>query len=534
MRAGRSLRRTATFWRRSIQARVVVSVLVLTALVSFVIGYTLMRQISDGVVSAKVKSSVDLVVSETSDAQARLEAAAGTHIDANSQLSQLVSTVVQRGLAQGYDVLLTGPVLSTSTGAAEIRKSPGLDIKSVPTGLISTLQGADPPGIAWTYSSLVYDDQSGRTGTPAVVAGSLLHLPSTGDTYTLYFVFPLDHEQATVDLVRSSLITSGTLLLPLVAGVTWLVTRQVVRPVRLARRVAERLSAGRLEERMHVRGDDDIARLAGSFNAMAANLQRQIRQLEDMSASQRRFVADVSHELRTPLTTVRMAGDVLHDARARFDPATARAAELLQKELDRFEALLGDLLEISRFDAGAASLDLEDTNITDLVNRVVGSLAPLAEQRNVVTRVVAPQTPCVAEVDRRRVERIILNLVTNAIDYADSPEVVVRVRSTPDATGVAVRDFGLGLQPGDEIKVFNRFWRADPSRTRLTGGTGLGLSISREDAILHGGTLQAWGSPQRGAQFVLTLPRRAGDPITSEPLPLQPRDTGEPTLADVP
>ncbi len=262
MRVGRSLGHAATFWRRSIQARVVVSVLVLTAIVSSVIGYTLMKQIADGIVEAKVKSSVDLVVSETSDAQARLSAAAGTHIDANSQLSQLVSTVVQRGSVQGYDVLLTGPSVAGSVGAAEIRKSPGLDIQTVPPGLITTLQGPSAPGVAWTYSRAVYDDSSDLNGVPVLVAGSLLHLQSTDATYTLYFVFPLNHEQATIDLVRSSLITSGTLLLPLIAGVTWLVTRQVVSPVRLARRVAERLSAGRLEERMHVRGDDDIARLA--------------------------------------------------------------------------------------------------------------------------------------------------------------------------------------------------------------------------------------------------------------------------------
>ena len=115
---------------------------------------------------------------------------------------------------------------------------------------------------------------------------------------------------------------------------------------------------------------------------MAASLQKQIRQLEELSRVQRRFVSDVSHELRTPLTTVRMAGDVLHDARSRFDPPTARAAELLQNELDRFELLLSDLLEISRFDAGAAVLDLEDVNLVDLAHRVVDSTRPLAERRS--------------------------------------------------------------------------------------------------------------------------------------------------------
>jgi two-component system, OmpR family, sensor histidine kinase MtrB len=296
--------------------------------------------------------------------------------------------------------------------------------------------------------------------------------------------------------------------------------------------VAERLASGRLEERMHVRGDDDIARLGTSFNQMAASLQKQIRQLEELSRVQRRFVSDVSHELRTPLTTVRMAGDVLHDARDRFDGPTARAAELLQKELDRFELLLSDLLEISRFDAGAAVLELEDVNIVDLAHRVVESTRALAERRGIRVVVQAGERPCVAEADGRRVERIVRNLVTNAIDYADSVDVVVLVESDDAATALAVRDYGIGLKPGEAAMVFNRFWRADPARARTSGGTGLGLSISLEDAHLHGGWLQAWGEPGRGSQFRLTLPRRAGDPISSSPLPLVPGDAGTRSAAD--
>jgi two-component system sensor histidine kinase MtrB len=249
---------------------------------------------------------------------------------------------------------------------------------------------------------------------------------------------------------------------------------------------------------------------------------------------QRRFVSDVSHELRTPLTTVRMAGDVLHDARTRFDPPTARAAELLQKELDRFELLLSDLLEISRFDAGAAVLELEDVNIVDVAHRVVESTRALAERRGIRVVVRAGVRPCVAEADGRRVERVVRNLVTNAIDYADSVDVVVLVESDDDATALAVRDYGIGLKPGEAAMVFNRFWRADPARARTSGGTGLGLSISLEDAHLHGGWLQAWGEPGRGSQFRFTLPRRAGDPISSSPLPLVPRDAGPATPTGAP
>jgi two-component system sensor histidine kinase MtrB len=366
-----------------------------------------------------------------------------------------------------------------------------------------------------------------------VVTGTQVVLPADGGTYTLYYLFPLTEQEATLSLVRRALVTGGVLLLLLVGAVTWLVTRQVVTPVRLARRTAERLASGRLEERMQVRGHDDIARLGTSFNQMAASLQNQIRQLEELSRVQRRFVSDVSHELRTPLTTVRMAGDVLHDARARFDPPTARAAELLQKELDRFELLLSDLLEISRFDAGAAVLDLEDVSIVDLAHRVVESTRALAERRGIRVVVVAGRRPCLAEVDSRRVERIVRNLVTNAIDYSDSTDVKVLVNSDGHATALAVRDYGVGLKPGEAAMVFNRFCRADPARARTSGGTGLGLPISLEDARLHGGWLQAWGEPGRGCQFRLTLPRLAGDPITESPLPLVPADTG-PEPAAVP
>jgi two-component system sensor histidine kinase MtrB len=260
---------------------------------------------------------------------------------------------------------------------------------------------------------------------------------------------------------------------------------------------------------------------------MASNLQRQIRQLEELSRLQRRFVSDVSHELRTPLTTVRMAGDVLHDARADFDPVTSRAAELLQTALDRFETLLADLLEISRFDAGAAVLDAEDVDLVDVARRVADTTSALAAQRH--TRVVVhdPGHPCPAEADVRRVERIVRNLVTNAIDHAESSDVHLYVGGDDHSAAIAVRDHGIGLAPGESAMVFNRFWRADPARARTSGGTGLGLSISLEDTHLHGGWLQAWGRPAEGAQFRLTLPRRLTQPLRHSPLPLVPVDAKE-------
>ncbi|HSE72264.1 MAG TPA: MtrAB system histidine kinase MtrB [Nocardioidaceae bacterium] len=519
------MRRAATFWRRSIQARVVVSTLLLSAIVVSLVGWILLRQITDGLVAGKTQASVADATRGAFEAQARLAAAPGTEFDSSAQLDQLVASIVARGDVQGYDVVLDGPVQpdgEVSVVGGGVRKSPDVSTVSIPDPLRSVVESKQ--GTSWTYSVIRYESDTGLRPVPGVVAGSQITLPSDGGTYSLYYLFPMTEQEQTLSLVRRSLFSGGTLLLALVGGLTWLVTRQVVTPVRLARRVAERLASGRLEERMHVRGDDDIARLGTSFNQMAASLQKQIRQLEELSRVQRRFVSDVSHELRTPLTTVRMAGDVLHDARDRFDPVTARAAELLQKELDRFELLLTDLLEISRFDAGAAVLDLEDVDLVDLAHRMVDATKPLADRRDTRVVIRAPQGPCVVEVDVRRVERIVRNLLSNAIDYAEGKPIEIYVASGVDASALAVRDHGVGLKPGEAAMVFNRFWRADPARARTTGGTGLGLSISLEDARLHGGWLQAWGEPGNGAQFRLTLPRRAGDRISKSPLPLVPAD----------
>jgi two-component system sensor histidine kinase MtrB len=355
--------------------------------------------------------------------------------------------------------------------------------------------------------------------------------PSWGEVQAFYF-FPLSDVVSQAQLVVNTITVTGIAIVAVIALVVFFVTRLVVNPVRVAARTAQRLSNGLLDQRMEVTGEDDLAALAASFNQMAETLQRHILRLEDMSRLQRRFTSDVSHELRTPLTTVRMAADLLFNSRDEFDPAAARSAELLQTELDRFESLLSELLEISRFDAGFAALDSEPTNLAPLLQRVVERLASVAERAKVTIHLDLPADPVVAEVDVRRVERILRNLIGNAIEHGEGKQVKVRLAAREGAAAITVRDYGVGLKPGEEKLVFNRFWRADPSRARQTGGTGLGLSISVEDARLHGGWLEAWGAPGQGAQFRLTLPTRAGKRLVSSPLRLVPTDFRPPTEAE--
>ena len=515
-----------SLWRRSIQARVVISTLVLSAIVVALVGWILQRQVASGLLAGKQNAAVSEAAAGVQSAQAQLTASASTgQLDPDAMIGQLIDNLSGRaGQSRLFELVVTGPVgPDVGLPSRSTQTTPGVDPVSVPQSLRDRVEAV--PGVWWEYTSFVTNDQPAQRDVPGLAVGSQVQLPSAAGTYALYYVFPLTEQEQTLGLVTRAMITAGTLLLLLLGAIALLVTRQVVTPVRLARRIAERLAAGRLEERMQVRGEDDIARLGTSFNQMATNLQRQIRRLEDLSRVQRRFVSDVSHELRTPLTTVRMAADVLHDAREGFGGSTARSAELLQAELDRFESLLTDLLEISRYDAGAVVLELDDVDLRLIAHSVVDALQAVADRYGTKVVIDEPRHACTAAADPRRIERIVRNLVSNAIEHSEGRDVVVRVGRDRWSVALSVRDHGVGLRPGEAAMVFNRFWRADPARARTSGGTGLGLAIASEDANLHGGWLQAWGEPGRGSVFRLTLPVRAGEALHRSPLPLRPGDT---------
>ena len=509
--------RPVLLWRRSLQFRVVATTLLVSATVVVALGMILVDRISDGLVETKREQAVDEAEYGQSYALAQLQSLGGIgDPDLIDSLRRVVANLSARGARAGRFAVAIRTDTENNTRLAPLYVSPAEQSNiDIPPRLSALLDQRNL--LAYQFVRTSIGDGPER---PFLVVGA--PVDTRAGAFQLFYFFPLDDEVAAVDLVQNTLIAIGALLLFLLAAIVAILTRQVVTPVRMAARTAERLSAGLLEERMAVRGEDDLARLAHSFNQMAANLQRQIVQLEDLSRLQRRFTSDVSHELRTPLTTVRMAADVLHAARRDFDPAVGRSAELLQTEVDRFETLLTDLLEISRYDGGFAVLEPDVTDVRVLVRRVAEGLEPLAERVGVELETELPDEPVVAEVDTRRVERILRNLVGNGLEHGEGKPVRVTLASGDDAVAVTVRDEGVGLKPGEAQVVFNRFWRADPSRARQTGGTGLGLSISLEDARLHGGWLQAWGEPGRGAQFRLTLPARAGGRLTSSPLPLEP------------
>lgn len=505
-----------SLWRRSLLLRVTATTLVLSIVVMTILGFLLLSRVTTGLLDSAERTAVTEASAGLADAQ-RISAAAASGTSAASPAS-VVDTIVaslaaRAGSPPQYDVLL---LAGETEGTAPERGTNLVSDASVPPELRETVLLTQRQ--SWTYTEIRYLD--GRSA-PGIIVGAPLAVTDVG-TYELYYLFPLTNEASTLDLVRSTVIGTGVLLVILLGAVAAIVTRQVVTPVRSAARVAEQFSEGHLRERMSVRGEDDLARLAMAFNDMAASLEQQIHRLEELSAVQQRFVSDVSHELRTPLTTIRMAADLIFESRGELDPPTARSAELLQNQLDRFENLLGDLLEISRYDAGAAVLDLENVDLVALVRRAVESARPLAERRGSAIEVTALSDPCLVECDPRRVDRILRNLIDNAVEHGESQPIDVTVGGDGSAVAVTIRDHGVGLSDDDIAHVFDRFWRADPARARTTGGTGLGLSIALEDTRLHAGWLEAWGAPGEGACFRLTLPCRAEVVLDRSPLPLVP------------
>jgi two-component system, OmpR family, sensor histidine kinase MtrB len=505
-------------WRRSLQLRVAVTTMLLSGLVVIIAGILSVGAISSGVLDSKRNAAHAEVINGVRVIQDQLAAAAPQDKNGLNRATQaLLDTVGNRGAAAGLFSIVV--VVQGATPSV----SGSTDVADVPQQLRALVEQGK---FADMFSPVRAGD---GTFTKGLIVGA--PVPRQQSAVQLYYLFPLEAEQRTLTLVRNTVLLTGILLVALLAVVALMVTRQVVRPVRVAAEVAERFASGRLRERMTVRGEDDLAALAASFNDMADSLQGQITKLEEMSRLQRRFTSDVSHELRTPLTTIRMATDVLHASRPDFEPHVARSAELLHAELDRFESLLADLLEISRYDAHVAVLEPDPIDLRSLVRSSVDTVAAVAERAHTGIEVDMPDGPVVADVDSRRVERILRNLLVNAVEHSEGRPVEVALRGDGRAVAVTVRDHGVGLRPGEAALVFDRFWRADLSRNRRTGGTGLGLSISLEDARLHGGWLHAWGRPGHGAQFRLTLPVHSGDPVVSSPLPIEPADVTRPAGA---
>ena len=508
---------------QSLAIKVILSTVLLSLGVISLVGSALNSRLSDGLRSSAFNSALSeskftffdaeykLAISRDSTTEARKKILADIVVNATTQ----VVKEARREIIFLKVPANTNKKVSYEMASARIKSS------SIPADLRKRVVSGTK-----IENSYAQAKENSGVSRQVLIVGKKVNIPSGGQ-YEMYIVFSLENQTATLALIRNSLLSTGFGLIFLIGLITWLVVRQVVRPVRDAARIATQFTLGDFSQRMKIESQDEMATLANSYNEMAQSIEQQITRLENLSRVQQRFVSDVSHELRTPLTTLRMASEVIYNQRTSFDPLVARSSELLAAQIDRFERLLEDLLEVSRFDAEVAVLEPVDFDLVALVQECVKDfeLGDIDTESGI--RVLCEVGKVNIQADVRRVERIMRNLLSNALDHADGQQVIVTIVATDSDVGVAVRDFGSGLDESSLIRVFDRFWRADPSRARVRGGTGLGLSIALEDARLHNGELDAWGRPGLGAQFVLTLPRKAGESIEARPIKAAPKDFHE-------
>lgn len=496
-------------WHQSIQLRVIGSVVASSTFAFLLIGFLLVGFLSQQLLATKFSEAVDSMDRARTAVEEQISATDSSNpVSVRLTSARAVLTNRSPGVEQSSVPVYDSVLIASNASDAETRIPDNIEI---PENLREFVRQGQ---VAYQYARV--DGENGSY--KALIIGSPVYSDIPG--LELYLLVPLTSEEATLNLMRGLLMAGGIVLIILLLVIGWVFSQQIIGPVRAASKIAEKLAAGHLHERMVVDGQDEVARLAYSFNDMAEKLSTQIRNLEEFGSLQRRFTSDVSHELRTPLTTVRMAADMIEDNADELDPLTARASHLMTKELDRFETLLGDLLEISRHDAGVANLSAEKVDVRGVVRSALQQVRTIAEEVGTEFSVDLPEDPVVVAVDSRRVERILRNLLANAVDHSEGNPIEVKMAVGEHELAIAVTDHGVGLKPGEEEMVFNRFWRSDPSRERRTGGTGLGLAIAKEDANLHGGRLEAIGEPGVGACFRLTLPLEQGLTVKTSPLPL--------------
>ncbi|HET6356549.1 HAMP domain-containing sensor histidine kinase [Streptomyces sp.] len=324
----------------------------------------------------------------------------------------------------------------------------------------------------------------------------------------LYAVMRMTDEQTNVDALVTAARDGALPGLAIALIPALIAARSVLRPVRELRQAASSIGSGRLDTRIRVRGSDELADFARTFNESAGQLERTVEELRQAEARARRFASDVSHELRTPLAGMLAVTEVLDEDADSLDADTAKAVRLISTETGKLAVLVEDLMEMSRFDARAAELNTDEIDAAETIRKTL-------QNRHWSDR-VGTDLPHGIRVclDPRRFDIVVANLVGNALRHGGAP-VTVRMRTEvrgdhPPVLVVEVADSGAGIRPEALPHIFDRFYKADAARTRSTG-SGLGLAITQENVRLHGGTIRAANGPGGvGAVFTVEIPLATG------------------------
>ena len=300
-----------------------------------------------------------------------------------------------------------------------------------------------------------------------------------------------------VSRINQAAFTAAIIASVVALALAFFLSYRLLRPVGELTQAARKLAAGDLNQRVPVRGGDELATLANTFNQMASSLQQ-------AETRRRALTADIAHELRTPLAVQRAHLEALDDG---IYDLTLENLKPIEEHNHLLTRLVDDLRTLALADSGQLELVRTRTDFSDIVKRVVSRLEPQAVERQVELKYVIDQSPLFLSLDAQRIEQILHNLLDNAMRHTPSQGIIhVHCSLINDQCVLTVHDSGPGIPPGDLPRIFERFYRADKGRSRADGGTGLGLSIARKIAQAHGGNLTAANHPDGGALFTLNLP----------------------------
>ncbi|MEU6479472.1 HAMP domain-containing sensor histidine kinase [Streptomyces sp. NPDC047017] len=425
------------------------------------------------------------------------------------------------GSSQRFTVLLVGQDADGRTVYGSSGGLSGFALEDVPASLRTAVGKEQALSSSNKSSYHLYWQRITDHGTPYLVAGTKV----IGGGPTGYMLKSLEPEAKDLDSLAWSLGIATALALVGAALLAQAAATTVLKPVHRLGVAARRLGEGRLDTRLRVSGTDELADLSRTFNNAAQALEKRVADMAARDEASRRFVADMSHELRTPLTAITAVTEVLEEELefegGGIDPMIEPAVRLVVSETRRLNDLVENLMEVTRFDAGTARLVLDDVDLADQITACIDARAWLDAVELDAERGIH------AQLDPRRLDVILANLIGNALKHGGSP-VRVSVRTAggegegegeeagrPEEIVIQVRDHGPGIPEDVLPHVFDRFYKASASRPR-SEGSGLGLSIALNNAHIHGGDIAAANSPEGGAVFTLRLPRDASA-LTEDP-----------------
>jgi len=471
-------------WFYSIRWKLALSYIALSVVPLLIFNFTIMSLIRDYYMNERISE-----IQENANVMSGIVASSGFDdlVAGNPNLLFFRQTVNERRDDWGVRIIVTNDAAYVIADSSAGTRLSLLSTTLTRPEIISALNREDSFSIreqerTVNVAKTVHDEASGRIG-------AVLLTQSVDDIFD------------SLDEIRTTLLLYTMAVGLVVIVLIFVVSNSLIHPLQRTLKVVERMTDGKLNLRIPDKGNDEYAILARAFNAMSEKLEAVERTREE-------FVSNVSHELKTPLSSIKVLSEsiLLHESVP--EEVYREFLHDINSEVDRMTNINNDLLALVKIDQREQSMNIQQTNINQLVEDILKRLSPLAEQKKIAL-IYEEVRPVAIDADEIKLTLAISNIIENGIKYTPSGGTVkVVVDSDHQFAFITIQDTGVGIPEDEQDKIFNRFYRVDKTRDRETGGTGLGLAISRSTVLLHNGSIRVNSKPGEGSVFILRIPIR--------------------------